>query len=37
MNALRDGQYFVHRSVNKAQLDVLAQSLKLRGFEVDAA
>ena len=37
MNALRNGQYFVHRNANRGQLDVLVQSLKLRGFEVAAA
>jgi hypothetical protein len=35
--ALRAGQYFVHHHANPGQLDVLAKSLRLRGYHVEAA
>lgn len=36
MAALRAGQYFVHHGASHAQLDVLAKSLRLRGYHVEA-
>ena len=37
MAALRAGQYFVHHRGTDGQLDVLAKSLRLRGYHVEAA
>jgi len=37
MQALRSGQYFVHHQANSAQLDTLAQAVRLRGNHVDGA
>jgi len=35
--ALKAGQYFVRRDASEGALDVLAKSLRLRGFHTDAA
>src|SRR5262245_61460465 len=37
MTALRSGQYFVHHRASPGQLDVLAKSLRLRGYHVETA
>jgi hypothetical protein len=37
MAALRAGQYFVHHRASSGELDVLAKSLRLRGYHVEAA
>ena len=37
MAVLRAGQYFVHHRATDGQLDVLAKSLRLRGYHVEAA
>ena len=35
--ALQAGQYFVHRRASSTLLDVLAKSLRLRGYNVETA
>ena len=37
MDALKNGQYFIHHKASPGRLDVLAKTLRLRGYPVEAA